>query len=82
MACITPLKKGREITGALVIATDISDRKEMEEDLRERENKFRNLCDEAPISIMQFDKEHIINFLTNVIWLFSREKIRSRIFVG
>ena len=44
---------------------DVSDLKAAEETLRDAEERYRLLCEEAPVSIMTFDKYGVINFVND-----------------
>jgi PAS domain S-box-containing protein len=48
---ISPLKEKDQITGALVIGKDITQRKQMVDALRQSEESFRNLFEYAPIGM-------------------------------
>ncbi len=57
---------------------DITDRKRMEEDLRRSEERFRNLCTQAPVMLMSFDSNGSVRDVSNC-WLqnmgYEREEI-------
>ncbi len=52
----------------LVTGYDVTDRKRMEEDLRRSEERFRNLCTQAPVMLMSFDPDGHIRDISNY-WL-------------
>jgi PAS domain S-box-containing protein len=62
----------RDATGAAIRAAgtgqDITEKKRMEQDLRQSEERFRNLCLQAPVMLMSFDPEGIIRDVSN-FWL-------------
>jgi len=72
-----------KIIGRIGLARDISDRKQAEESLRKSEEKYRQLAEECPISIMTFDDEGKVTFVNN--WhlnTFARLKYDADFFVG
>ncbi|HEY82463.1 MAG TPA: PAS domain S-box protein [Dehalococcoidia bacterium] len=46
-----------DVTGCVHIAKNITQRKRMEEELREREEKYRGIFEKAPVSIIVTDKD-------------------------
>jgi PAS domain S-box-containing protein len=64
----TPRFVGGEFLGYVGTATDIHDRKVMEEALRESEQTFRDLADSAPVMIWTTDTEGLVTFV-NEGWL-------------
>lgn len=57
---IAPLSEKGEIDKLMVILTDITDRKQAEEALRQSETQYRQLFDYAPDGVIILDKEGII----------------------
>ncbi len=55
-----PMKKGGKIVGFQVIARDITERKKTEEQLRESEEKYRNIVELAPDGILTLDLEGVV----------------------
>jgi PAS domain S-box-containing protein len=57
---------------------DITERRQMEEDLRRSEERFRNLCTQAPVMLMSFDPSGCVREVSNY-WLqtmgYEREEI-------
>jgi PAS domain S-box-containing protein len=58
--------EGRPTT--LVTGHDVTDRKRMEEELRRSEERFRNLCTQAPVMLLSFDPDGRIRDVSNY-WL-------------
>ena len=52
----------------LVTGHDVTDRKRMEEELRRSEERFRNLCKQAPVMLLSFDPEGRIRDVSD-FWL-------------
>ncbi len=52
-----------EFLGYVGTSADITERKQAEEELRKSEYKHRLLAEEAPVSIMHFDKTGIVTFV-------------------
>ena len=63
---VTPLKNNEG--GAIVVNTDISDRKRAELALQESEQQFQNLADNAPVLIWMSDHNHRSTYF-NKQWL-------------
>ncbi len=68
--------EGRPTT--LVTGCDVTDRLRMEEELRRSEERFRNLCTQAPVMLMSFDPSGCVREVSNY-WLqtmgYDREEI-------
>lgn len=63
---ITPLKTpAGSVSGYLVHVQDINDRKQMAEELRRSEEKYRDLADNAPIGILTCDKKGHITYVNS-----------------
>ncbi len=59
-----PILEGGKVTGAVVTVVDITERKRAEEKLRENENLFRSIFENAQIGIGLFkidSQEHLSN---------------------
>ena len=63
-----PRFQAGEFIGYVGTATDIHERKAMEEELRESEQGFRELADQAPVMIWTTDREGLVTFI-NESWL-------------
>jgi PAS domain S-box-containing protein len=64
----TPRFADGEFVGYVGLATDIHERRAMEEALRESEASFRELADTAPVMMWTTDTEGMVNFV-NAGWL-------------
>jgi PAS domain S-box-containing protein len=64
----TPRVSGGEFVGYVGTATDIHERKQMEDALRESEASFRDLADTAPVMIWTTDERGLVTFV-NAGWL-------------
>jgi PAS domain S-box-containing protein len=64
----TPRFAGGEFVGYVGTATDINERKQMEDALRESEASFRDLADTAPVMIWTTDERGLVTFV-NEGWL-------------
>jgi PAS domain S-box-containing protein len=64
----TPRFAGGEFVGYVGTATDIHERKQMEDALRESEAAFRELADAAPVMIWTTDERGLVTFV-NAGWL-------------
>ncbi|MGH2824554.1 MAG: PAS domain S-box protein, partial [Thermoleophilaceae bacterium] len=64
----TPRYAGGEFVGYVGTATDIHERKQMEDALRESEASFRDLADTAPVMIWTTDERGLVTFV-NAGWL-------------
>ena len=63
---ITPLKTSSgSVSGFLVQIQDITDRKQMAEEVRRSEEKYRDLADNAPIGILACDRDGNVTYLNN-----------------
>jgi len=74
----TPIKKDDEIVGAVVTFNDITERKNTEMEIQEREKNLRTIYENSPMGMIHFDKEGtIINCNDKFIELMgsSREKL-------
>jgi len=63
-----PRVSNREFVGYVGTATDIHERKQMEDALRESEASFRDLADAAPVMIWTSDERGLVTFV-NEGWL-------------
>ncbi|HEY6780665.1 MAG TPA: SpoIIE family protein phosphatase, partial [Thermoleophilaceae bacterium] len=63
-----PRFQGGDFIGYVGTATDIHERKAMEEALRESEQGFRELADQAPVMIWTTDRDGLVTFV-NESWL-------------
>ncbi|MGH2715769.1 MAG: SpoIIE family protein phosphatase [Thermoleophilaceae bacterium] len=63
-----PRYAGGEFVGYVGTATDIHERKQMEDALRESEASFRDLADTAPVMIWTTDERGLVTFV-NAGWL-------------
>jgi PAS domain S-box-containing protein len=63
-----PRYEGGEFVGYVGTATDIHERKQMEDALRESEAAFRDLADTAPVMIWTTDERGLVTFV-NAGWL-------------
>ncbi len=52
-----PRRVGGEVTGSIAVVTDMTERRRMEEELRENEERFRALFEQAPIGIYRTSPE-------------------------
>jgi PAS domain S-box-containing protein len=64
----TPRFGGGEFVGYVGTATDIHERKQMEDALRKSEASFRDLADSAPVMIWTTDERGLVTFV-NAGWL-------------
>jgi PAS domain S-box-containing protein len=64
----TPRFAGGEFIGYVGTATEIHERKQMEEELRKSEASFRDLADSAPVMIWTTDERGLVTFV-NAGWL-------------
>ena len=74
----TPIKKDGEIVGAVVTFNDITERKNTEMEIQEREKNLRTIYENSPVGMIHFDsKGTIINCNDKFIELMgsSREKL-------
>jgi PAS domain S-box-containing protein len=54
---MSPIRSGDDVAAAVMIATDITERKEAEETLRRSEERFRNVYSTAPLAFVIWDRE-------------------------
>jgi two-component system NtrC family sensor kinase len=59
---IAPIYQEGELEGFIAVQTDITDRKQAEETLRERENYYRCIVETASEGVWMFDSESITTF--------------------
>jgi len=77
-----PVKRGGK-TEVIGIARDITERKQMEEDLTRSEEKYRNIVELAPDSIMTFDLKGVItscNTASTLLSGYSKDEIVGKHF--
>jgi PAS domain S-box-containing protein len=72
------IKVNNKLVGILVIARDITERKEMEEKLRESEEKWRSLVKNAPNIIIIVDRDGKIQFVNRTVIDASPEEVVGR----
>jgi len=53
----SPVKIGRQISGMIIIARDVTERTKAEQALKESDEKFRKILASSPVAIMLFDAE-------------------------
>jgi len=61
----SPIIKDGEIVGIRGVARDVSKRKQMEEDLRESEERWRSVTENSPDYILLLDRDMIIRFVNS-----------------
>ena len=79
------LKSGEEITGILVVSRDLTERKRMEEDLRESEERYRMLFESSPEAVTLIGLDGTIldcNQATTKLTGLPMEEIKGKSFVG
>ena len=72
------IKVDDKLVGILVIARDITERKKMEEKLRESEEKWRSLVKNAPNVIIIVDRDGKIQFINRTVIDASPEEVIGR----
>jgi len=74
MSRIAPVKQGRQVVAAVIIARDITEQKKTEEALEESEEKYRLLIDSSDAAITFFDENGTYLFLNKIAagWLKGR----------
>jgi PAS domain S-box-containing protein len=53
----TPIRKDGELVGAVVTFSDITGRKQAEDEIKKSESRFRNLFESSPIAYQSLDKD-------------------------
>jgi PAS domain S-box-containing protein len=59
-----PLKEGDRVVGISIVCEEVTDRKQMEEALRESEERFRTMADNAPVMIWVTDPTGYCTYLS------------------
>jgi PAS domain S-box-containing protein len=63
---LAPVQRDGEILGAIMIARDITDRKRMEDALRQSESRLRSVTDNAPGRLLTVDRDGVVTFINRV----------------
>ena len=72
-----------EITRSVGVVQDITDRKQAEKAQQESEQKFRNLADKCPTSVMLFDEQGRVGFVNDWhIQKFANNRLGKEYFLG
>ncbi|MBN2096842.1 PAS domain S-box protein [Candidatus Peregrinibacteria bacterium] len=62
-----PVKKGGKITSVLAILRNITERHKADQALKESEEKWRSVLENAPNYVMILDRDHVIRFINHAI---------------
>jgi len=57
---VVPIEHDREVVSAILISTDITERKKAEQKVRESEEKYRNMIELSPDSVVTVDMKGVI----------------------
>ncbi len=78
-----PLRTGNEITGIIVVATEVTEHVNSRKALQQREEQFRNLVTQSPIAMTIFrGPDHIIDIANDTmlrdLWRKSIDEVRGK----